>query len=171
MQKKIIYFFIFTVVALLQMTFISVLAEGKPLVDGVLMMILAWSVLDGFFAFFNWAIVFGVYYDLITHAPVGEHALIFMVIVYFVSFFSRRFSLELKGVGLILFFGFIVFATFISHTIIAMILAIKLQAFGNYWQLFGGFDALFLQILFNTAFFYFSFVTIKKIKKFFAISV
>lgn len=170
MQKKIVYFSLFSLVAILQLTFLPLLARENITADLVLMTILAWAVADGFAAFLNWAIVLGLIYDLITFSPLGEHALIFLCVVYFVSFFSRRFTMEFRGIGLILFLGFVVFATLVSHVIIALVLAFKLNTIHSFWRSFGGFWSLSKQLFWNVIFFLSAFVFIKRTKKFFAIT-
>lgn len=137
--------------------------------DVLLMLILAGAVLDGFFAFFWWAIFVGIVYDLISYTTVGVHALIFLSIVYFVSFFSRRFSVEIKGVGLALFAIFVIVATLVSRGVMALSIAWDLKTLNGYLNEFGSLQIISIQILCNTVLFFFAFLLLKRVKRFFAI--
>lgn len=170
MQKKIVYISIFVIAAIIQLSFLPVVATKYAAADVVLMLVLAWSILDGFFAFFSWAIFLGFLYDLISYSAVGTHALIFLIVLYFVSFFSRRFSVELKGAGLVLFLLFVLVATFISNGVIALILAWKMETVHNFWKSFGSPGYLLIQFAYNVVLFFLCFIVIKKAKQFFAIA-
>lgn len=169
MKKKIVYIIILLVAIMLQTSFLPVVSNAFILGDAVLMLVLAWSVLDGFSAFMGWAVVTGILYDLATYSPVGEHVLIFLVVVYMVSFFSKRLSLDLKGTGLILLFIFVIVATFFSEIIIAFFAVRDMQTFGEYWRKFGGPGSVALKIVYNKILFFIFFLALKKIKKFFKI--
>src|SRR6266704_2969631 len=99
MKKKFIYCLIFFCGIILQTSVLPLISPTNITGDIVLMLILVGSIIDGFFSFFWWAVFFGVIYDIVSYTTVGIHAIIFIFVVYFVSFFSRRFSVELKGVG------------------------------------------------------------------------
>ena len=170
MKKKIVYIFIFLVIATAQLSFLPVIFGAGNVADGVLMAILAWSVIDGFFSFLSWAIFLGLFYDLISYSTIGTHALIFLLVVYFVSFFSRRITLEFRGMGLFLFLAFIVVATLLSHAIIALILAMKMQTLGGYFKSFGSMGSISLQFIYNAILFFLCFLLIRKAKQFFAIT-
>ncbi len=170
MKKKFVYLFIFIAVAVFQLSFLPVISDKETVANAVLMMILAWSVLDGFFAFLSWAIFFGIFYDIISYSTVGTHAFIFLAIVYFVSFFSRRFSMELRGVGMILFLLFIFVSTLASNAIIALTFAGKIGSLHGFWYSFGSPGVIIVELIYNTFFFIIFFVAIKKIKRFFMIT-
>lgn len=170
MKKKIVYLLIFVVVAILQLSFLPVISGKNISIDAMLMVILAWSVIDGFFSFLSWAIFLGIAYDLLSYSMVGTHALIFLLVVYFVSFFSRRFTMEPRGIGVVLFLLFILVATLASNAIIAFVGAWNLHTLRGFWQSFGGFNASFMGLIANTVLFFIFFALIKKIKLFFAIN-
>lgn len=146
---------------------LPVVSGSKIIGDIVLMLVLAWSIIDGFFAFIGWAVIAGIMYDLAAYSFVGEHVIIFLLVVYFVSFFSRRLSLEVKGIGKILFFVFVIVTTFISRSIIALATAWDNRTFHGYWQTFGDFNFILIQIACNGIFFLILFLFIKKVKEFF----
>lgn len=171
MKKKLVYFFIFISIAIFQLSFLPVISERNTAADSVLMAILAWSVLDGFFAFLGWAIFFGLFYDIISYSTVGTHAFIFLAVVYFVSFFSRRFSMELKGVGIVLFLLFILVATLASNAIIALTLTPDVGSFRGFWYSFGNFGVIMSELFYNTILFFIFFKAIKSIKQFFGINL
>ncbi|HBI33764.1 MAG TPA: rod shape-determining protein MreD [Candidatus Moranbacteria bacterium] len=169
MKKKIVYCLLLFCAVVLQTSVLPLISPLHIAGDVVLMLILAGSVLDGFFAFFWWAIFAGIVYDLASYTTVGIHALIFLLVVYFVSFFSRRFSVEIKGVGVVLFVIFVAVATLLSRGIIALSVAWDLQTFNGYFEEFGNWKIIIFQILFNTFLFLFCFFVLKKVKKFFVI--
>ncbi|KKQ51136.1 MAG: Rod shape-determining protein MreD [Parcubacteria group bacterium GW2011_GWD2_38_11] len=169
MKKKIIYFLLLFCAIVLQTSVLPLISPVYVTGDILLMLILVGSVLDGFFAFFWWAIFAGIIYDLASYMAVGVHALIFLLVVYFVSFFSRRFSVEIRGVGLALFMFFVVVATLVSRGIIALSIAWDLQTLDGYFREFGSLKIIGVQILFNIFLFFFCFFLLKKVKKFFAI--
>ncbi|EKE25361.1 MAG: hypothetical protein ACD_5C00194G0003 [uncultured bacterium] len=170
MRKKIVYLFIFIAIAIFQLSFLPVVSGKSLAIDAVLMAILAWSVIDGFFAFLSWTIFFGIVYDLLSYSIVGTYALIFLLVLYFVSFFSRRFSMEPHGMGIILFLLFILVATLASNAILAVISAWHSQTFNGFWQSFGSFESTVIGLIFNTFLFFIFFFLIRRIKYFFAIT-
>lgn len=171
MKKKIVYALVLLFAVILQTSVLPVFLGGPALGDAVLMIVLAWTIIDGFNSFIAWAIVAGIFYDLAAYSPVGEHVLIFLIVIYFVSFFSRRLSLDLKGVGLVLFFIFVIAATVFSEIIIALISAQEMQTLHEYWKKFGDPSSVALKIICNELLFFGWFVLLKKIKKFFKIEI
>lgn len=169
MKKKFIYAITILTLIIVQTSFFPTTLNINAAADAVLMLVLACSVLDGFYAFLGWAIVVGILYDLATHAAVGEHVIIFLLIVYFVSFFSRRFSTDLRVTGFFLFIIFVIIATLISRIIITTITAWDLQTLQGYWKTFGSFRFIALSVFYNEILFFIFFVVLKKIKKFFDI--
>lgn len=169
MHKKLAYIIIFLIVAFFQLSFLPIVSPQGVAIDAVLMAILAWSVIDGYYSFFNWAIFFGFLYDLVSYSFFGTHALIFLLVMYSVSFFSRRVSIDFKGIGIIIFLFSILLATFLSNLVTAGISAWKYETLHGFWQSFGGFKASMIGLMFNTFLFFIFFSSIKKIKRFFAI--
>jgi rod shape-determining protein MreD len=167
MKKKFVYSIILLIAIIVQTSVLPVISNQNILGDAVLMAVLAWSVLDGFYAFIGWAIAAGILYDLAAYSPVGEHVLIFLAVVYFVSFFSRRLSLELKGIGLALLFMFVIVAMFISKSVISLITAWEMQTLNDYWTTFGSLRFIAIQIVYNEILFFIWFVLLRKVKKFF----
>lgn len=169
MKKKIVYFLIFIFIAIVQISIMPVIANENPIPDLVLMSILAWSVLDGFFIFLPWSIFFGITYDLLTYSLVGEHVLIFLAVLYFVSFFSRRISFEFKGIGLFLFLLFVVVVSGMSQVFFALMAAWHTQILSGFWNSFGSLSSIILQLLINMLLFFLCLIAIKNIKRFFAL--
>lgn len=170
MKKKIVYSFLIFLAVILQTSVLPVLFRGSVPGDIVLMFVLAAMVLDGFFGFLWWAIFAGIVYDLASYVQVGTHALIFLLVVYFVSFFSRRFSVELKGVGIFLFLFFVLVATFISKAIVSFSIVLDSQNFHQYPNLLlGSFSGLIVQTMLNIILFVVCLQGLKKVKVFFDI--
>ncbi|EKE19619.1 MAG: hypothetical protein ACD_8C00133G0018 [uncultured bacterium] len=169
MKKKIIYFLMILLAIILQTSVLPIVFRSSIPGDLVLMLVLAGVVLDGFFAYFWWAIFAGILYDLATFVQVGTHALVFLLSIYFVSFFSRRFSVEVKGVGILLFALFVVSSTIISRAVVSLSLSWEAQAFLKYFEFFGNPSMLFFQVIWNLILFFICFYFLKKVKNFFDI--
>ncbi|HPN54519.1 MAG TPA: rod shape-determining protein MreD [Candidatus Moranbacteria bacterium] len=167
MRKKIVYSFVLLFAVIAQTSILPVFFSNQVLGDAVLMAVLAWAMLDGFQAFIGWAIVAGIFYDLAAYSPIGEHVLIFLVVVYFVSFFSKRLSLNFRGTGLFLFFIFVIAVTVFSEIVLAIFAVYENQAMYEYWRKFGGVGEIMLKIICNEILFFGWFILLKKIKKFF----
>lgn len=169
MKRKIIYCLILFCAVVLQTSVIPLISPSSAIGDILLMFILAGAMIDGFSEFLWPAIFAGIAYDLVSYTAVGVHALIFLSVVYSVSFFSRRFSVELKGVGQLLSLIFVVASTLVSRAVVAMSTAWDLRTLNGYFIEFGSFKIIIIQILYNIALLLFCFVFLKKTKKFFAI--
>ncbi|KKQ12238.1 MAG: hypothetical protein US25_C0059G0001 [Candidatus Moranbacteria bacterium GW2011_GWE1_36_7] len=169
MKKKFVYFVILFLAIILQTSALPLILPGKAVGDVVLMLVLAGVVLDGFFGFFWWAIFFGIFYDLAVYQIIGTSSLTFLLLVYFVSFFSRRFSVELKGLGLLFFVGFVVVASIISHIIATLPLVLHEKGFSVLLQSFGSLKIFSLEIFYNLLLFLVCFIILRKAKNFFTI--
>lgn len=169
MKKKSIYFLILVFSTLLQTSVLPVLFGVGSVGDNVLMLILAWSVLDGFASFLGFGILAGIFYDMLSFSTIGTHAIIFLGVIYFVSFFSRRFSVEVRGTGIILLLLFIIVATIFSHAVVVLVMAFEANSLDGYWRSFGTPGSFLLSIAYNIVLFAFWFHFIRKIKKFFLI--
>ena len=115
MKKRIIYFLIIFVALILQVSAVPIFFGQKFFPELVLMLMLAWTIRDGFADFLPWIVVAGILYDLLAYEPIGLHVIIFALSAYMVTFFSRRFSLQIRGVGMILLFAFVFVAMLFSR--------------------------------------------------------
>lgn len=165
MRKKIIYFGIILFAILLQLSFLPIINGNNFSADAVLMLVLAVAVLDGFAATLSWAIVAGILYDFATYAILGQHVLVFLLIVYLVSFFSRRLSVEVKGTGLLLLFLFVIAATLISNESSAFFSVSAKGSFKFYLRALGGSGSMIFQLGCNTLLFFLWYNLVKKIKQ------
>lgn len=169
MKKKIIYSLMIFLAIILQTSVLPIVFRSSIPGDLVLMLVLAGVVLDGFFAYFWWAIFAGILYDLATFVQVGTHALVFLLSIYFVSFFSRRFSVEVRGVGILLFALFVASSTIISRAVVSLSLSWEAQEFLKYFEFFGNPSMLLFQIIWNLILFSICFYFLRKVKNFFDI--
>lgn len=169
MKKKLVYTFIILVAILIQTSVVPVITETKIPGDSIIMAVLAWSILDGFFAFFPWAVLAGLLYDLASYSPIGTHVLILLPVLYFVSFFSRRFTMESKGVRIVLFVAFVVSVTIFSRIIFSLDAAWEIFSFRQFWKIFASPLSFVWQLVHNLVLFFFWFFVIKKAKIFFRI--
>lgn len=171
MKKKLVYSFLIFSAIVLQTSVLPVIFPSGLFGDIVLMLVLAGAVLDGFFDFFWWAVFAGVIYDLVSYEKVGVHALIFLLLVYFVSFFSRRFSVEFRGVGILLFGVFVLVGSLISKIVISFVISWDMQTFQKFFGLLGGPREMLIELLFNVVLFLLCFFVLKKSKNFFEIGI
>ncbi|HEX8974478.1 MAG TPA: rod shape-determining protein MreD [Patescibacteria group bacterium] len=169
MSKKIIYSFLIIISILLQISVVPALSRSHVFADNVLMLILAWSVIDGFSGFLKWAVIAGILYDLATYSIVGVHVLIFLGAVYLVSFLSRRFAADFRGMGILLFLGFVIVATIFSHFVYAFVSAWEMDSMRGFALSLGGLSSVILEVAYNTIVFFIWFWLIKKTKNFFAL--
>jgi len=164
MKKKIIYVGIILFSILIQTSFLPIFSPGQKLGDAVLSLILALAVLEGFSSILVWTIVAGVLYDFLSYSLIGQHVMIFLLVIYGVSFFSRRLSVDVKGTGLLLLFLFVVAATLVSKSLLAYFVVLGDRQ-ADFFQIFGNLGLVVSQVGFNIVLFAFWFNIVKKIKK------
>ncbi|MEI7621259.1 MAG: rod shape-determining protein MreD [Candidatus Moraniibacteriota bacterium] len=168
MPKKIIYASLILLALLLQLSFLPMLTAGSMAGDAVLMLVLALAVLNGFEASLKWALVAGFLYDLASYATVGQHMLIFLLVAYGVSFFSRRLSVEVKGTGLLFLLGFVVLATFLSTILTAGFSVFSIAGGLKFLpQAFGSFSFFLLQTICNLGLLLFWYQILRKLNRIF----
>lgn len=150
-----------------QMSSVVVIYDGLWVPDAVLMLILAWALIDGFEKFLPWAILTGLLYDLSSYGVVGINVIVFVLAAYAIGFFSKRFSTEMKGTGLILSIFFVISATISSKIITSF------SWFENNIT-YRGFDGIIVlaksfifACIWNMIFFILWFYVINKVEEFF----
>lgn len=167
MKKFFIYFSIIFLVVIFQTSSIAFLFDLNWMVDVVLMLVLAWTLLDGFEEFFPWVIFIGVLCDLAHFTPIGLHVLILSLLAYGVSFFSKRFSVEIKGTGILVVMFFVAAAT-LGSRIILLFWEVDSSALlvdlSNFWITLRMFSLTFF---YNLLIFFFLFFILGKVEKFF----
>lgn len=169
MKKKIIYCLLILTSIVIQTSILPMVCQKCTLGDILLAFVLAGAILDGFGNFLGWAIFAGIMYDLASFSPAGVHSLIFLFITYFVSFFSRRFSVEIKGVGMVMFAAFVAAGTIFSRISMAFVNIGKPFSFDDFVKILGSPGELFLRIIVNIFLFIVCFILLKKIKKFYSL--
>jgi len=118
--KTYTYIALILLAIIAQKSLVPIMFFGRRLPDIVLMLVLALAIVDGFDDFLPWVIGAGLAYDVATRSAIGLHALIFVIVVYSVSFFSRRFLVDMRSMGVMLLLVFIILATLISHFFVAL---------------------------------------------------
>jgi len=159
MKKRKICAYLALILGLImvQKSLIPILFGQQPMPDIVLMFVLALAIIDGFNDFLPWALFAGLAYDMASHLAIGLHALIFVIIVYCVSFFSRRFLVDMRSTGAAILLLFVVLATIISHLFIAAWIGWDshnaqnfASALGNSWDI--GSEVLYNALVFAVLF-------------------
>ncbi len=165
MKKKLSYFGLILLAILLQTSFLPIFMGANVVGDAVLMLVLTLAVLDGFTEILIWAIVAGVLTDFVAFVPVGQHVLVFLLVVYVVSFFSRRLSVEVKGTGILLFLLFIIIATLSSNVLMTTFLVLENNSIRLHPHFLDIFKITALQIGGNSVLFFLWYNFVKKIKR------
>jgi rod shape-determining protein MreD len=164
-KKKIIYLLLIFFVVLLQKNFLPSLLGNRNYFDMVLMLVLAWTILDGFSEFLPWAIFIGGLYDLLFYFPIGVHIILFSLVAYLVSFFSKRFSVNMRSSGIFIIIFFIFTASLASNFLDIFMINGGL----NFWKIFKENifkeNLLFYELIINGILFLVCYLLIKRIKK------
>lgn len=102
MEKKIFRFLVVFSLAVAQISLFAPITGGKSNVSLALMVVVAWTIVAGFEEVWKWVLLLGFLIDLSFFDAVGTNIMIFILVSYFVSFFSRRFMVENKGWGTVM---------------------------------------------------------------------
>lgn len=163
MKKRFIYcVFMFAVLAV-QIAVIPAFFHGRIMPSALFMLVLAWSLVDGFIPFLFWNIGLGIVADALSASPIGSHVVMFTILTYAASFLSRRF---LSG-GLA-FMAFLIFCTTLAVRVLRM--AILFYGGDSFKVAFGVFlepGAILLETAANMIIFSILLFAIKRMKKFF----
>jgi rod shape-determining protein MreD len=171
MKKKFLYLLVIVVALIIQTSVVPLAASGRSALDAVLMLVLAWSIIDGFNAFLPWAIMAGILYDIIAFTPIGIHVLIFLFVVYMVSFFSKRMSVEAKGTGFVIIILFVVVSIFISQSVNGIASYGRLPSVGEFWSIFISIKWFLFQVVYDCFVFAIWFIFLRWMKKYFSLEV
>jgi len=152
-RKILAYLALILGLIMVQKSLVPIMFGGDHMPDIVLMFVLALAIIDGFDNFLPWALFAGLAYDVASRVAIGLHALIFVIIVYCVSFFSRRFLVDMRSTGAAMLLLFIVLATVVSHLFIAAWIGWNshdarnfASALGNGWDI--GIEAAYNMLMF-----------------------
>lgn len=168
MKKRLVYGFVIIVACIIQTSLLPIFFErGVPLL--LPMMMLAWSLIDGFDDFFWWALFAGIFADLVGPGVIGINVISFVLIIYTASFLSRRFSGDIRGVGVFLMLALVMAATLIS-AIASLISFLPANEFVlDFSRIHIDPVKIMLQIVYNAILFFACHIFISRMKKFFDI--
>lgn len=120
MKNNFFIFFLIVAGIILQTSGFPVLFSHGYMPSIVLVGVVAVTIAWGFRNALLWVIVAGIMFDLATYGTVGKQVIALAVVAYFVSFFSKRFLVENRGLGIVtiiflvllstLFFKILIFA-------------------------------------------------------------
>lgn len=147
----------------LQIAVIPAFFHGRVIPSALFMLVLAWSLVDGFTPFLFWAIGLGVVADALSASPIGFHVVMFVILTYAASFLSRRFLS-----GGFAFMAFLIFCTTLAVRVLRM--AILLDGGASFKIASGVFlepGAILLETAVNMVIFSILLFAIKRIKKIF----
>ncbi len=167
MKKTIVYLLIIFLAIIFQISLVPLFFVSSWPVDIVLMLILAWTLIDGFDDFLKWTIFIGIIYDLMTFSTVGLHVIVFVILSYIVSFFSKVFSVEIKNTGIFL------VALLVAVAVIGSRTAVLGYEFGidfisvDFHNLGLTLKMFFSAVFYNLIIFFILFFAINKIERFF----
>ena len=169
MKKKFFYIIMILLALVLQTTAVVPAVGQRNGLDIILMLVLAWSIIDGFNGFLSWAIFIGILYDMLSSSPVGLHVLIFLAVIYMVSFFSKRLSIDVQGTGLIIIILFVFGSVFFSQAVLGMVGQGGFISIRQFLGMFVSLKWFLLQLAYNLIAFSACFVSIKWMKRYFAL--
>lgn len=171
MKKKIIYSLILLAALILQTSAVPVFFSRGFAPDLVLMLVLAWTIRDGFAGFLPWIIFAGLAYDALAYAPMGTHVLVLTLSAYLVSFFSRLFLVQIRGIGVFLLLIFVFLAMVLSRAALLWVESSSVAGlFGRILESMSGNALMMRELAFNAAFVFFGLWLIKHVKKYFFIT-
>lgn len=110
-KKGIAYFAALSVALVAQTSIFPVFFSGFSIPQITLMLVLVWTVREGFIRMLPWIIAAGFFLDLVSYAPVGTAIAFFVLAAYAASFFSRRFLVERENWGALAALFFIIIIT------------------------------------------------------------
>lgn len=167
MKNFFIYFVIMLISLVAQTTAVPLFFSPEYMPDIVLMLVLAWAIIDGFNLFFWWAIFLGILYDLISFSFVGSYAIIFILLVYGTSFLSKRFRVEISASGMVVIY-FLVLLSTIGEKIMLIFYDLGIAGIrSEFSDPLSLIKSLAVISIYNFLLFFFWFIVIKKIKKYF----
>ncbi len=111
MRRFIVYFLVVLLAVILQSNFFSLIFPNQWCGNLVLMLVVVGTLMDGFEPFLGWTILAGVFFDLASFSFLGQSVIIFTLASYGVSFFSKRFAMEIRGSGLLWVVFFVIMST------------------------------------------------------------
>lgn len=169
MKKQIVYGVFIAGAFLMQWSVVGVLFYGGFFPDAILMLILALALIEGFVAFFWWAVATGIIVDSFVNAPIGLHSMIFVLLSYTTGFLTRRVMGDTHKAGSPLIFFLVLGATLVNRFVRGMIMLFDDSSFNVFLPLFSDVWNIFLETIFNLLLFLLFFRLIPKIKNFFVI--
>lgn len=148
---------------LLQISVLGVIFPKYQVPSIIVALVIVWTIYVGFAGILPWIIILGLTLDIASFQPIGISVILFVLISYFVSFFSRRFLVEHRVWGSIVAVFFIIAATFFYY-----FTGVLVAGFGNFsigesllfWR------TLAVQITVNVALFLAIYFPLKKIEEF-----
>lgn len=113
--------------------------------DIVLVFVIIWATRQGFEKFWPWAVFAGLMVDILSLEPIGLSAASFLIIVFGISFLSKRFFVAQRGQNFLGVFVLVTLGTLVHHFLGGLLLSFRFGAEG-----FGlGAKELFLMVLNN----------------------
>jgi rod shape-determining protein MreD len=101
MKNNFLIFFLIVAGIIAQTSFFPVLFFHGYVPNIILVGVIAVTIAWGFRNALLWIIVTGIMFDLATYGTVGKQVIALVVIAYFISFFSKRFLVENRGLGIV----------------------------------------------------------------------
>jgi rod shape-determining protein MreD len=118
MKNNFFILFLIVLGIILQVSGFPVLFSHGYFPSIVLVGVIAATIIWGFKQTLLWIIVAGIIFDLATFGIVGKQVIVLVAVAYFVSFFSKRFLVENRGLGIITIIFLVLLATLIFKILI-----------------------------------------------------
>jgi rod shape-determining protein MreD len=170
MERKIVRLIIILLAVIIQISFLPAIFSAFQVPQIVLMLVIAWTIIAGFRNILPWIIMAGFFLDLLSFKTIGLSITVFVLVAYFVSFFSRRFLVESRGWGALVMAFFIFFSTvfyyFFNNFFANLLLSANLLTSG-FWKSFIFFQKdVAAQIFFNLLLFFACFFLLSRIENY-----
>jgi rod shape-determining protein MreD len=161
-KRKLIYFAVMLAVLIIQISVLPVVFPRNFVPQIALMAVIAATIIFGFHEILPWVIIGGLLLDLASFSIIGQSVIVFVLLSYFVSFFSRRFLVENKTWGTLVMLSFVAVATIFQRFFILFSNTLGSQWKQTLlnWEKF--FDAFLIEIIFNAVIFMILFLLLRK---------
>ncbi len=170
MERKIARFLIILLAVILQISFLPALFSQYQVPQIVLMLVIAWTIISGFRNILPWIVATGVVLDILSFEKIGLSVIAFVIIAYFVSFFSRRFLVESRGWGTLVMVFFIFFSTIFYYLFGIFFANFHLPASStayDFWRSFVFFQKnVSIQIVFNILLFFLCYLLLARVEEY-----
>ncbi|HPN96911.1 MAG TPA: rod shape-determining protein MreD [Candidatus Moranbacteria bacterium] len=166
MFNKAVIFSLIFIAVILQSSFLPIFFPPETIPDLALILIIIWTIRNGFEKTVGRSILAGFMLDLVYFWPVGISIITFVTISFITSFLAKRFLISQRSWRLFIIVCFVVLGTLINQTI--LVVFAKILTYLKEETLFSPFFGIssFFKIVSNIVLLFIIYLPIKKIESF-----